>query len=63
MIRPENETKELILSIIKKCEKVVKQTHTKPQETLYFKLTKPRETFSFEPSISKERILVDWVSK
>ena len=31
---------------------LIKQTHTKPQETLEFKLTKPREIFSFQPSIN-----------
>ena len=29
---------------------LIKQTHTKPQETHEFKLTKPRESFSFKPS-------------
>ena len=32
----------------------IKQTHTKPQETLEFKIIKPRETFSFKPPISIE---------
>ena len=51
MFRPENETKHLILSIKKDCEKVCKQTHTEPQETIEFKFTKSKETFSFKPSI------------
>ena len=46
MKRPKNETEDLLLSITKKCERLIKQTHTKPQETLEYKLTKPRETFS-----------------
>ena len=29
----------------------IKQTQTEPQETLEFKITKLRETFSFKPSI------------
>ena len=43
MIRPENETEDLLLSITKNCETVIEQTHTKPQETLDFKMIKPRE--------------------
>ena len=50
MIRPKNETEDLLHSITKNCEKPNKQTHTKPQEALEFKLTQPRETFSFKPS-------------
>ena len=30
----------------------MKQFHTKPQETLEFKFTKPRETYSFKPFIN-----------
>ena len=40
-----------MLSITKNCETLIKQTHTKPQETLEFKMTKPRETFHFNPPI------------
>ena len=49
MIRPKNETEDLLLSITKNCEKLVEQTHRKPEETLEFKMTKPRETFHFKP--------------
>ena len=49
MIRPKNETEDLLLSITKNCETLIKQTDTKPQETLEFKLTKSRETLSFKP--------------
>ena len=49
MIRPRNETGHLLLSITKICEKLIKQTHTKPDETLELKLTKPRENFQFHP--------------
>ena len=52
MIRPKNETQDLLLSITKNCETLIEQTHTKPQETLEFKMTKPRETFHFNPPIS-----------
>ena len=52
LIRPRNESKDLLLSITKICVKLFKQTHTKPPETLEFKLTKPKEMFSFEPLVS-----------
>jgi len=54
MIRPKNETENLLLSITRNCETLIKQTHTRPQETLEFKLTKPRETFNFNPPITNE---------
>ena len=54
MIRPKNETEYLLLSITKNCETLIKQTHGKAEETLEFKLTKPRETFHFNPPISIE---------
>ena len=48
MIRPRNATEHLLLSISKNFETLTKQTHTKPPETLEFKLTKHRETFSMK---------------
>ena len=51
MIRPKNETEDLLLSITKNCEMLIEQTHRKPEETLEFKKTKPTETFHFKPSI------------
>ena len=45
MFRPENETEDILLSITKNSETLIKQTHTKPQETLDFRLTKTRKTF------------------
>ena len=50
MIRPKNEIEDLFLSKTKICETLIKQTRRKAEETLEFKLTKPRDTFSFEPS-------------
>ena len=41
MIRPKNQTEDLLLLITKKCETLIEQTHTKPQETLEFKMIKP----------------------
>ena len=54
MIRPENETKDLILSITRNCETLFKQTHKEPPAKLDYKLTKPRETHSFKLSVSIE---------
>ena len=51
MIRPKNQTEDLLLSITKNCEIFIKQTHRKAEETLEFKMTKPRETFHFKPPI------------
>ena len=58
MIRPKNETQDLLLSITKNCETLIEQTHTKPQETLEFKMIKPRETFHFKPPI---QVKGDWM--
>ena len=43
MMRPINETKNMLFSIAKNYETLVKQTHTKPPETSEIKLTKPRK--------------------
>ena len=51
IIRPKNETENLLLSITKNCETLIEHTHTKSQETLEFKMIKPKETFHFKPSI------------
>ena len=58
MIRPKNETEDLLLSITKNCETLIEQTHTKSQETLEIKMVKPRETFHFKPPIQVEG---DWM--
>ena len=54
MIRPKNETENLLLSITKNCQTLIKQTHRKTEETLENKMIKPRETFHFKPPISIE---------
>ena len=59
MIRPKNETEDLLLSITKNCETLIEQTHTKPQETLEIKMIKPRETFHFKRPI---QIKGDWIN-
>ena len=58
MIRPKNETEDLLLSITKNCETLIEQTDTKAQETLEFKMTKPREIFHFKSPI---QIQGDWM--
>ena len=58
MVRPKNETQDLLLSITKNCETLIRQIHTRPEETLEFKMIKPRETFHFNPSI---RLQNDWL--
>ena len=58
MIRPETQTENLLISITKNCETLVEQTRTKPQETLEFKMIKPRETFHFKPPI---QVKGDWM--
>ena len=54
MIRPKNETEDLLLSITKNCETLIEQTHRKAEETLEFKMIKPREIFHFKPPIPIE---------
>ena len=54
-IQLKNEIQNSLLSITKTCETLIKQTKTKPPETLEFKMTKPRETFNFNPPILIKR--------
>ena len=58
LIQPKNETEDLLLSITKNCETLVKQTHRKPEETLEFKMLKSREIFHFNPPIQTKE---DWM--
>ena len=51
MIRHKTETEDLLLSSSKNCQKKVEQTHGKSEETLKFKMIKPRESFYFNPPI------------
>ena len=57
-IRPKNERENILLSITKNCETLMKQTHTKPQETLEFEMIKPREAFHFNPLVEVKE---DWM--
>ena len=58
MIQPKKETEDLLLSITKNCQTLIEQTHRKAEETLEFKMVKPRETFQFKPPI---RVEGDWM--
>ena len=58
MIRPKNQTEDLLLSITKNCETLIEQTHRKAEETLEFKMVKPKETFHFKLPI---QIQGDWM--
>ena len=58
MIRPKNETEDLLLSITKNCEILIQQTHRKQEEILEFKMIKPKETFHFNPPI---QVKEDWM--
>ena len=58
MITPKNETEDLLLSLTKNCETLIEQTHRKAEETLEFKMIKPRETFQFTPPIE---VKGDWM--
>ena len=53
-IQPKNQTKKLILSIIKNCETLINQTQKKEEETLEFKPSEHRKTFQFSPPITIE---------
>ena len=58
MIRPKNDTEDLLLSITKNCETLNEQTHRKAEETLEFKMLKSKETFHFKPPI---HVKGDWM--
>ena len=59
MIRPKNETEDLLLSITKNCQTLIEQTHRKAEETMEFKMVKPREIIHFKPPI---QIKGDWMT-
>ena len=42
MIQSKNKTEDLLLSFTKNCETLNKKTHTRPEETLEFKMIKKR---------------------
>ena len=58
MIQPKIETEDVLLCITKTCEKLVEQTQKIAEETLEFKMIRPRETFHFNPP---NNIKGDWI--
>ena len=58
MIRPNNQTEDLLLPTTQNCETLIDQTHRKAEETLEFKMIKPREAFHFKPPI---QVKGDWM--
>ena len=54
MIRAENQTKDLLLSVTKNCDALIEQTPRKAEETLEFKMTKPNKRFHFIIHLSIE---------
>ena len=58
MIQRKNKIEDLLLSKTKNCETLVEQIHRKADETLEFKMIKPKETFHFKPPI---QIKGDWM--
>ena len=45
----ENKTDDLLLSVTENCATPIKKIQTKPQETLQFMFTQPREIFASTP--------------
>ena len=54
LIRPKNETEDLLLLITKYCETLIEQTHRKAEETLEIKMIHSKQTFHFKPPIPFE---------
>ena len=52
MIQPKNETEDLLLFVTKKCETLIEQTHGKAEETLEYKMTKPKTGIPFQSTYS-----------
>ena len=50
--QPKYQTEDLLLTITENCETPNKQTHRKAEETLEFKMMKPRKTFHFKTPIT-----------
>ena len=58
MIKPKNETEDILLSITKNCETLIEQTHRKAEETVEFKMNRSKQTFHFKPAI---QVKGDWM--
>ena len=57
MIRPKNQTEDILPSITKNCETLIERSHRKAEETLEFKMIKPKEIFHFNQPIQVK----DWM--
>ena len=55
MIKPKNETEDLLPPITKNWETAINRTHTEIEETFQFKLINSRETFDFQTPIPIDR--------
>ena len=51
LIQPKTETEDILPSNTKNCQALFEQSRRKGEETLEFKMNKPRETFHFKPKI------------
>ena len=58
MIKPKNETEDLLFSITKNCETLIEQIHRKAEETLELKMNMSREIFHFSRPI---QVKGDWM--
>ena len=54
MIRPKNQTEDLLLSMTKNCETLIEQTHRKVEGTLEFETIQSKQSFHFKPPIPIE---------
>ena len=43
--RPTNKNKTLLLELVKLLHKIEEKTYARPQETLEFRMTKPKQSF------------------
>ena len=60
MTRPKNETEDILLAKTKNCDPLNEQTNKKAEETLEFKMIKPRETFHFK---APSEVKGDWMTR
>ena len=58
MVQPKNKTKDLLPSITKNYKTLIEQIHRKAEETLEFKMIRPRETFHLNSPVG---IKEDWM--
>ena len=54
MFKPKNQIEDFSHSITKNCETIIDQTYGESEETLEFKLSKSRKSFSFNPPLQTQ---------